>query len=62
MKKIKCCVCGREIDERDSNDPFPYETEGRCCDDCNLEYVIPARMADIHKTPACAENPRDRRV
>lgn len=46
---MKCCICGREIDETHSNNPFPYKTEGRCCDECNHEHVIPARMADIHK-------------
>ena len=39
---MKCCICGKEIDEMNSNNPFPYKTEGRCCDECNYEYVIPA--------------------
>ena len=29
----KCCICGKEF-------------EGLCCDDCNMEHVIPARIID----------------
>lgn len=46
---MKCCICHKEIDERQSNNPFPYMLEGRCCNECNEKHVIPARMADIHK-------------
>lgn len=46
---MKCCICHEEIPEGHDNNPFPYETEGRCCDRCNREHVIPARLADIHK-------------
>ena len=46
---MKCCICGKEIDEVHSNNPYPYMTEGRCCNECNEKHVIPARMADIHK-------------
>ena len=41
---MKCCICGKEIDEMNSNNPFPYKTEGRCCNECNYTYVIPARL------------------
>ena len=41
---MKCCIYGKEIDEMNSNDPFPYKNEGRCCDKCNYTYVIPARL------------------
>lgn len=38
-----CCICGEEI-EGYGNNPEPYKEEGRCCDSCNLHFVIPARL------------------
>ena len=26
------------------NNPAPLRDEGSCCDECNMEYVIPARI------------------
>lgn len=26
------------------NNPAPLREEGSCCDECNMEYVIPARL------------------
>lgn len=59
---MKCCICHKELEKRVTyeagNNPFPYVvTPGaRCCDECNIKYVIPARMADIHFTPAVIQN------
>lgn len=39
-----CCICGEPI-EGYGNNPEPYKHEGRCCDACNLKFVIPARIA-----------------
>ena len=39
----KCCICGEPI-EGHGNNPFPVKTEGDCCDKCNAEVVIPARI------------------
>lgn len=41
---MKCCICGKEIPEEFGNNPWPVKDEGECCDDCNLKYVIPARI------------------
>ena len=41
--KIHCCLCGKEIDERESNNAFPFK--GRCCNECNIKKVIPTRYA-----------------
>lgn len=43
--KIKCCLCGREIEWWQSNNPWPIvdDEESRCCGDCNANQVIPAR-------------------
>ena len=41
-----CCICGEECIGY-GNNPEPVKHEGRCCDACNLHYVIPARIAAI---------------
>lgn len=40
-----CCICGEPI-EGYGNNPEPYASadEGRCCDGCNVKFVIPARL------------------
>ncbi len=44
-KESFCCICGEPI-EGYGNNPEPYASadEGRCCDSCNIRFVIPARM------------------
>ena len=51
----KCCICGEPI-EGHGNNPFPVKTEGDCCDKCNAEVVIPAR---IEKMKAAASEKVD---
>ncbi len=42
-KKI-CSICGKEYDGFGNNaEPV---NDGKCCDDCNINVVIPARLAD----------------
>lgn len=43
-KENLCCICGEVIDGY-GNNPEPYmpADEGRCCDGCNLKFVIPLR-------------------
>ena len=45
MEKHVCCICGKEFDEYGNNpEPAkPFES-GECCDDCNMNVVIPKRM------------------
>ena len=45
-KEEICCICGEPI-EGYGNNPRPYKHEGRCCDACNLKFVIPARLAEL---------------
>lgn len=43
---MKCCICGREIGNW-GNNPWPIvkdDPKAECCDDCNIRYVIPARI------------------
>jgi RNA polymerase-binding transcription factor DksA len=44
-KEAFCCICGEPI-EGHGNNPEPYmpADEGRCCDACNVRFVIPARL------------------
>ena len=43
-KENLCCICGEVIDGY-GNNPEPYMSadEGRCCDGCNLKFVVPLR-------------------
>ena len=46
MKKFKCCLCSKEV-ECYGNNPSPIQTQNeddKCCDECNLAKVIPARI------------------
>lgn len=45
-----CCICGKKFTGW-GNNPYPVvKTEGaRCCDECNDEKVIPARIMTIYK-------------
>ena len=45
-----CVICGREF-EGWGNNPDPVADHGQCCDDCNMMYVVPARLKliDSHK-------------
>ena len=41
----KCCICGRPFTGY-GNNPYPIVSEegARCCDECNVKAVIPARL------------------
>ena len=40
-----CCICGKKCTGW-GNNPWPVKDgeNDRCCDDCNTEYVVPARI------------------
>ena len=49
--QTKCCICGQTINVKDSHNPWPVgpesypgTSENRCCLDCNMKVVIPARL------------------
>lgn len=44
-RRHTCCFCGRHI-EGFGNNPAPLKNDedDRCCDSCNSELVIPARI------------------
>ena len=41
--ETKCCICGKEIIGF-GNNPWPVKDSGCCCDECNSESVIQARI------------------
>ena len=44
-KENFCCVCGEPIEGYGNNpEPFMPADEGRCCDGCNLKFVVPMRL------------------
>ena len=47
MKCRKCCICGK-VFEGEGNNAEPYK-KGKCCDECNANVVIPARMNLFYK-------------
>lgn len=46
-KEQFCCICGEPIVGY-GNNPEPYRHEGRCCDGCNMHFVIPARLEQVY--------------
>lgn len=45
-KETSCCICGEPLTGRGHNpEPFMSYDEGRCCDSCNLKFVIPYRIS-----------------
>ena len=50
-EKHTCCICHKEFTGW-GNNPAPYPTEDGndcCCDECNVNFVIPARISKIAK-------------
>lgn len=43
---VKCCICGRTY-SGSGNNPRPVKEDGECCDACNEQYVIPARIREV---------------
>jgi hypothetical protein len=49
-QKGLCCLCGRPFEsDLDDHNPWPVsrDADARCCSDCNMTKVIPARLAMI---------------
>lgn len=46
---MKCSICDKEIPVKeggwDSGNNAQPVSDGRCCDDCNMEVVVPTRLA-----------------
>jgi hypothetical protein len=50
----ECCICGRAY-TGSGNNPRPVKEDGECCDACNEQYVIPARIRDVMRQKEAAE-------
>jgi hypothetical protein len=50
MEKHICCICGKEF-EGWGNDPCPVvmDEKAKCCDKCDMEVVLPARIKAMKK-------------
>ena len=48
---MKCIFCGKEIKSNASNSCWPIYTDVsvRCCNNCNMSKIIPARFAMMKK-------------
>ena len=46
-KKFICCLCGKEFNGW-GNNAAPV-ANGECCDECNSNIVIPARIEEYFK-------------
>ncbi|MBQ7210519.1 MAG: hypothetical protein IJS05_06465 [Paludibacteraceae bacterium] len=42
-KNLRCCICHKTIDGH-GHDPIPVMASGKCCDRCQYQAVIPARI------------------
>ena len=57
MKKV-CCICGKEFTGW-GNNPYSIKNEGECCKKCNMEKVVPARLAKLSILEhSCYKKPR----
>lgn len=46
-KTRRCCICGNPLPKGDlGNNPEPIKpySSGTCCNECNMNKVIPARL------------------
>lgn len=53
---MKCSICDKDIPVKeggwDSGNNAQPINDGRCCDDCNMNVVIPARLREYRERPA----------
>ena len=44
-RKMKCIICEKVSDIKKGHNPEPVKRfkDGTCCDDCQYEFVLPAR-------------------
>ena len=52
-----CCICHKEITDEYGCDPWPISTkEGeQCCEECNLNVVVPKRLEQMLKSKLDSE-------
>lgn len=57
--KWVCCICGGEFTGW-GNNPYPVvkDEDAQCCDACNSERVLPARIAMLYDKRRDVDNDR----
>ena len=53
-----CVICGKEFNGY-GNNPWPVVKSGKCCDECNFDIVLPARMAGNTRKVKVKDSTRD---
>ena len=48
MVPFECVLCTTLIHGELGHNPDPVSKVGRCCDSCNLEFVIPMRLVYLY--------------
>ena len=49
-KNTECCICGQNCDGW-GNNPWPVKMDGECCNACNVQVVLQARLRMIGISP-----------
>ena len=44
MSKMRCCLCGKELEEGEGRSPWPLERAGKCCERCVIMDLLPLRI------------------
>lgn len=52
---MKCVICGEKIRTKYPNNADPV-AKGYCCDKCNREVVVPARLKELAKWKSLADS------
>ena len=54
----RCCFCKKMLigEDKFGNNPAPLREKGRCCNECNWQLVIPARIAVLNAMKVGGEN------
>ena len=48
MERVyQCVICHKKFTGY-GNNPYPVKNRGECCDDCNRNVIIPARLKLIY--------------
>lgn len=49
-EKNACCICGKEYEGHGNNpQPVVMDDDARCCDECNMNVVLPARIRKMEE-------------
>lgn len=56
----KCVICGKDFDGW-GNNAWPVK-DGICCDECNQEEVIPARLAQLYKNKSKLKEDKEEEI